>query len=116
MPPPEGWPRRRQGRGLATTSLVLGILSLALLLVCGVGVLTAIAGIVVGIVAVVRGVARGRAIAGIVLSALALLLGVAFLVWLAGSGVGGCFNSDFYPTPSARQRCIERQLGVTSAP
>jgi hypothetical protein len=112
MPPPEGWPHQRKGGGLATASLVLGIVSLFLLLICGIGVLTAIVGIVLGIIAVVRGVARGRAIAGIVLSALALLLALAFVVWLSSSGVGDCFDDRRYPTQSAKQRCLENRLGA----
>ncbi len=111
-PPPGGWQPPKRGGGLATAALVLGIVSLFLLVVCGIGVITAIVGLVLGILALVRGGGKGRAIAGIVLSALALLIAAAAWAWFANSNAGDCFDDRRYPTQSAKQRCLERELGV----
>ncbi|MBB4938088.1 hypothetical protein FHR32_002393 [Streptosporangium album] len=107
-PPPPGsdW-SRRQGGGLGTTALVLGIVSLFLLVVCGLGVLTAIAGLIVGIVAVVKNSNRGRAWVGIVLSALTLIIAAVLLSWLY-SRIGDCAGLP----AELQQRCIEQRLGV----
>lgn len=104
---------RPGGDGLATAALVLGILSLFLLVVCGVGVLLALVGLILGIVAVTRGGGRGRAVAGIVLSVLTLLLALLFVLWLTNSGITDCFDPDRYPSQSAVQDCLEREYGVT---
>jgi hypothetical protein len=98
-----------RGGGLGTAALVLGILSLFLLFVCGVGVLTAIAGLIVGFIAVFKNSNKGRAIAGIVLSALTLILAVIGFTWFV-TNFQECFN---LPTQAEVQRCVERKLGVT---
>jgi hypothetical protein len=91
---------------------VLGIVSLPLLVVCGVGLLTAIVGLVLGVLALVRGGGKGRAIAGIVLSVLALLIAAAVWAWFANTDAGDCFDNRRYPTQDAKQRCLEREFGV----
>lgn len=95
------------GGGLGTAALVLGIVSLFLLVVCGLGVLTAIVGLVLGIVAVVRNSNRGRAWVGIALSVLTLIIAVVLLSWIY-SKVGDCANLP----PELQQRCIEERFGV----
>ncbi|MGW4644242.1 DUF4190 domain-containing protein [Sphaerisporangium sp. NPDC004334] len=100
------------GGGLGTAALVLGIISLFLLLICGLGVLTAIAGLIVGIVAVAKNRNRGRAIAGIVLSALAIVLAIIGFLWFLGN-FSECFN---LPTQTEVQQCVERKLGVNVEP
>lgn len=111
--PPYGQPggppvAARPGGGLGTAALVLGIVSLLLLLVCGLGVLTAIAGIIVGIIAVVRKSNKGRAIAGIVLSVLTLIIAIIVFSWFV-SNFQECFN---LPSQAEAQQCVERKLGV----
>ncbi|MER7212355.1 DUF4190 domain-containing protein [Streptosporangium sp. NPDC000239] len=99
--------QKPRGGGLGTASLVLGIASIFLLVVCGLGVLTAIAGLVIGIVAFVKDSNRGRAVGGIVLSVLALIIAVVFLTWFY-STVGDCMDLP----PGLQQRCVEERLGV----
>ncbi|MFC4536263.1 DUF4190 domain-containing protein [Sphaerisporangium dianthi] len=117
--PPYGAPpyqapygKRPAGGGLGTAALVLGIVSLFLLLICGLGVLTAIVGLIIGIVAVAKHSNRGRAIAGIVLSALTLVLAVIGFMWFLGT-FSECFN---LPTQADVQQCVEQKLGVNVAP
>ncbi|MFF0572401.1 hypothetical protein [Streptosporangium saharense] len=100
-------PYQKSGGGLGTTALVLGIASIFLLLACGLGVLTAIAGLIIGLVALAKNSNRGRAIWGIALSALALVLAVVFLTWFY-SRVGDCMNLP----QNLQQRCVEERLGV----
>ncbi|MEU9890768.1 DUF4190 domain-containing protein [Sphaerisporangium sp. NPDC051017] len=87
---------------------MLGIVSLFLLFICGLGVLTAIVGIILGVIATVRNANRGRAVVGIVLSGLTLVLAVVGFTWFF-STFQECFN---LPTQSEAQQCVERKLGV----
>lgn len=108
------WPPRR-GTAAATTALVLGAASLLLLPICGIGVIVALAGLVVGVVALTRGAARGRALAGLALSVLALLIAVSFLAWLASTGVARCLDETLYPTRGDLEACLQERLGVPVA-
>ncbi|MGV9325508.1 hypothetical protein [Streptosporangium sandarakinum] len=101
------WAPEKPRTGIGTAALVLGIVSIFLLLVCGLGVLTAVAGLIVGIVAVAKNAGRGRGWAGIILSALTLVIAVIFLSWLY-SKVGDCANLP----PELQRRCIEDRLGI----
>jgi zinc transporter ZupT len=87
---------------------VLGILSIVLLLVCGIGLLTAVAGLVVGFIALARRSNKGRAIVGLVLSGLTLLLGVIAFVWFLNT-FQECLDQ---PTQAEVQSCVESKLGV----
>jgi membrane protein implicated in regulation of membrane protease activity len=107
VPPGGGWQPRRGG-GLGTAALVLGIISLFLLFLCGVGVLTAVAGLIVGIIAVVKGSNRGRAWVGIGLSALALVLAVVAVTWFYTT-FEECLR---LPTQEQAQKCVERKLNM----
>ncbi|MFC7647078.1 DUF4190 domain-containing protein [Streptosporangium lutulentum] len=104
---PGGPPMRGQGGGLGTASLVLGIVSVLLLVACGIGLLTAVVGLILGIVAVVKHSNRGRAWAGIILSVLTMIIAAVFVGWLYNK-VGDCVN---LPT-ELQQRCIEDRFGV----
>jgi hypothetical protein len=89
--------------GLATTALVLGIVSLPLLVFVGFGALLGIAAIVVGIVALRRanrGEAGGRglAIGGIATGAVSVVLGILIVIALFAFGFG--FAGEL-------ERCIE---------
>ncbi|GAA1286516.1 hypothetical protein Psi02_53840 [Planotetraspora silvatica] len=88
-----------------------------LLLVCGVGTLTAIAGIIVGIIAITKRSNKRRAIVGLCLSALTLLLGliagVLIYNWYHSKNLGECFDPSLYPSQEAAQRCVEEKLGGT---
>jgi len=94
---------------------VLGICSIVLLLVCGVGTLVALVGLVLGIVAIARNSNRSRAIWGVVLSTLtllfALIIGVVFVNWFQSRHVGECFDRSLYPTQEDAQRCLQDKLG-----
>jgi len=92
--------------------MILGILSPFLLFLCGIGVLTAIIGLILGIIAVVRNANRGRAWVGVALSALTIVLAAAASIWFF-SNFGECMNA---PTQEAAQRCVEERLGGPAAP
>ncbi|MFC5750377.1 hypothetical protein [Actinomadura rugatobispora] len=119
------------------TSLVLGLLSVPTLLICGLGILLALAGLVVGIIALVQ--ARSRASAAwappdawpppatgpgapgrrgvIVMAVVGIAASVATLgltAWLVIK-VAGCGNPARYPDDAARQRCVEREFPFTRA-
>jgi hypothetical protein len=89
--------------GLATTALVLGIVSLPLLIFFGLGALLGIAAIVVGIIALGRAkrgeaAGRGLAIGGIATGAVSVVLGVLIVVALFAFGFG--FADEL-------ERCVE---------
>ena len=105
---PGGYGAPEQGGGLGTASLVLGIVDLFLLFLCGLGILTAIVGIILGIIAVVKNANKGRAWAGIILSALALILATIAIAWFY-TNFSDCMN---LPTQELAQRCVEDKLGV----
>jgi disulfide bond formation protein DsbB len=94
--------------------MVLGIASLVLLFVCGLGTLTAIVGVVLGVVALVKDSNRTRAIVGIVLSAvtliLAMILAAVLFNWFQSKNFGECFDPALHPTQESAQRCVERKL------
>ncbi|MBB5967453.1 DUF4190 domain-containing protein [Planomonospora venezuelensis] len=110
-PPPGDRSQHGQGGRLGTAALVLGIVSLVLLFACGAGVLTAIAGVVLGIVAVVKDSNRGRAWVGLLLSALALIIAAVFLAWFVNK-VGGCLDLP----RELQQRCVEERFGIDIQP
>ncbi|WP_090770901.1 DUF4190 domain-containing protein [Nonomuraea maritima] len=118
-PPPPGSPYGgpgggygppRQGSGLATASLVLGVASPFLVFVCFTGVITAILSIIFGCVALAKRVGRGRAIAGIVISALSLVLFAIVAIWF-WNVVEACAH---LPTPEA-DRCVQERLPWTES-
>lgn len=123
LPPPPGGPagpyggpwEPQRGGGLGTAAFVLGICSLVLLLVCGVGTVLAIVGLVLGIVAIARNSNRRRAVAGVVLSVLtlliALVIGVLLYNWFQARHLGECFDRRLYPTQEDARRCVEEKLG-----
>ncbi|GAA3308408.1 hypothetical protein GCM10020219_009670 [Nonomuraea dietziae] len=113
-PPPGGaqryqggpdWRPAQAGSGLATTSLVLGIASLFLLFVCFTGVLTAIVGLVLGLVAVSKGASKGRAWTGVALSALTLILAVGAAVWISNY-----FAECSGLPPRLSEACVESKI------
>ncbi|MEV4245342.1 hypothetical protein AB0J63_18275 [Streptosporangium canum] len=108
--PGDDWSRKQDG-GLGTAALVLGIVSLFLLVVCGLGALTAIVGLIIGIAAVVKNSNRGRAWVGIALSVLTLIIAVVVLSWFY-SKVGDCLNLP----PEFQQRCIQEKFGGQFTP
>ncbi|MQY04839.1 hypothetical protein [Actinomadura macrotermitis] len=109
---PPAAPRRD---GPAKASLALGVAGLLGLAFCLLGMLPALAGLVLGVLAVSRGTSAGRtAVAGIVCSALALLLGTMALYWLL-SKAAGCADEGRYPDGDARARCVEREFPFARA-
>ncbi|GGO16311.1 hypothetical protein GCM10010116_32950 [Microbispora rosea subsp. aerata] len=121
LPPPPGaggppggpWGRQPSG-ALGTAALVLGICSIVLLLVCGIGTLVALVGLVLGIVAIAKNSNRTKALVGVVLSGLTLLFAVIMSVviynWFQTKHVGECFDPRLYPTQEDAQRCVQDKL------
>lgn len=99
-------PRRNH---MAMTSLVLGLVGLPALLLCGLGLVLAMAGLVLGIMAASRGTGRGLAIAGIGVCLVTLLVGALGIFWML-SKAAHCADPDRYPTDLDRQRCIEQEF------
>src|SRR5690606_5804305 len=93
-------------------AMILGILSPFLLFLCGIGVLTAIIGLILGIIAVVRNANRGRAWVGVALSALTIVLAAAASIWFF-SNFGECMHA---PTEGPARRCADERLGRPAAP
>ncbi|MCP2337691.1 DUF4190 domain-containing protein [Actinomadura rupiterrae] len=106
-------PRAPERRGLATASLVLGLVGLPALLLCGAGLAAALVGLVLGAVAALRGQSRGLAVAGVVCCAVTLAVGAVSLVWLL-SKAAQCADTSRYPDDYGRQRCIDREFPFTS--
>ncbi|WP_119726625.1 DUF4190 domain-containing protein [Thermomonospora amylolytica] len=102
-------PVREQRSGMATASLVLGLIGLPALLLCGLGMVLALVGLVLGFVAASRRTGRGTAAAGIVSCLVTLVVGAAGLFWLL-SQAAECADPDRYPTDADRERCIEREF------
>ncbi|WP_344861444.1 hypothetical protein [Planomonospora alba] len=100
-------PATGRGGGLGTAALVLGIASVLLLVACGLGVLTAIAGLIVGFIAVAKDANRRRAWVGIALSALALVIAAASVVWFF-SRASACMDLP----PGLQERCLEERFGI----
>lgn len=105
--PVEYPPQARNGLGVA--SLVLGIAAIITLLLCGLGVVVALAGLIVGIVAAVRNNDRRLAVTGITLSAVTLMIAVGMGVWFL-SRVSPCADKVHYPTKSARDLCLQARV------
>ncbi|WP_019632172.1 hypothetical protein [Actinomadura atramentaria] len=109
---PPGAPQRDP---LATAALTLGIVGLAGLSACLLGLLPAAVGLVLGAVALRRGGGRRRAaLAGVACSAAALVIGGVLLALLLGKAAK-CGDRD----PEARERCVQREFPFirdTSAP
>ncbi|TNY38210.1 DUF4190 domain-containing protein [Thermomonospora catenispora] len=102
-------PVREQRSGMATASLVLGLIGLPALLLCGLGMVLALVGLVLGFVAASRNAGRGTALAGIVSCLVTLAVGAAGVFWLL-SQAAECADPERYPTDADRQRCVEREF------
>jgi hypothetical protein len=115
--------------GMATASLVLGIIALVLCWTAFGGLVLGLLAVVLGIVAVRRarrgeGGGQGRAVAGLVTGGLGLLLGILFLVvWINffnSSGVQDLVSclQNAGSDPAAQQQCQEQfqQQYLPSAP
>jgi hypothetical protein len=88
-PPPPIRPARIQKQGLAVASLILGIFSMTFGLCCGLGIFTALAGVITGSVSLVQikndpvtNTGKPLSIIGIILSSVYLLVGIVFfMIW-----------------------------------
>jgi hypothetical protein len=105
-------PPQRRGLGIAT--LVLGIAALLTLVLCGIGVILAIPGLILGIIAIVRRNGRGMAVAGVILSAVTIVIAIGLAVWFYGR-VAPCADQTRYPTRQARDHCIEQRIPFLKA-
>ncbi len=109
---PPAPPRRS---GLARASQVLGITGLAGLVLCLLGVIPALAGLVLGTVALVRrDPDRRPAVVGVACSALALVIGAGALFWLL-SKAAQCGDETRYPDEASRRSCVEREFPFAKA-
>ena len=136
-PPLQGLTPRPRGRNAAVASFVLGLLSPLMLLVCGLGLLLAVAALVLGVIALARSRAReydgtapptvwppdatGPDVPGrrsvLVMAAVgiaAALATFALTVWLAAK-VAECGDVAKYPDAPSREECVEREFPFTRA-
>lgn len=102
-------PVREPHSGMATASLALGLIGLPALLLCGLGMVLALVGLVLGVVAASRHTGRSMAVAGIVSCLVTLVVGAAGVFWLL-SQAAECADPNRYPTDVDRQRCVEREF------
>ncbi|HZB33448.1 MAG TPA: hypothetical protein VE465_25040 [Streptosporangiaceae bacterium] len=100
-------------RGLGVTALVIGILAVPTLALCGMGLVVALAGLVVGGIAVARRNGRKYAISGIIISALTLILGGVGASWFLAQA-RECADTAKYPNADARERCVEDRFPFIS--
>lgn len=92
-------PVEQPANGLATASLVLGIISLILCWLYGAGLVTGIVGIVTGAMAKKRGNQSGSATGGLVMSIIAVAISAIWVIGcIACAGAAGCTacSSDYY--------------------
>lgn len=105
-----------KGGGLGTAALVLGIVSIVLLLVCGLGLLVAVAGVIVGIIAIAKRSNKGRAVVGLILSILTLVIGAIIIGvvvnWANKNNLAECFDTRLYPTQESSQQCVQRKINA----
>jgi amino acid transporter len=114
-PGPAGYPTAPQpppSNGLSIGALVTGILSLPLLIACGLGGLVGLVAIVLGVLGVRKaaelgGLGRGASITGIVTGALSVVLAIVFLVVLAM--FGAFWFEEGGPILEQIEQDIERQ-------
>lgn len=105
---PVGYPPQ-QRRGLGITALVLGIAAIITLLLCGLGAVVAVVGIIIGIIAVVQNNGRGLAVTGLALSGVTLLAAIGAGVWFF-TRVAPCTDESRYPTKAERDHCLENRV------
>jgi hypothetical protein len=101
-------------RGLGVTALVLGILAVPTLVLCGMGLVVALAGLVVGGIAVTRKNGRTYAVTGITISALTLVLGGVGASWFLAQA-RECADTAKYPDADARERCVDHRFPFINA-
>jgi hypothetical protein len=101
-------------RGLGVTALVLGILAVPTLVLCGMGLVVALAGLVVGGIAVNRKNGRSYAITGIIISSLTLVLGGVGASWFL-TQAHECADIAKYPNANAREQCVQHRFPFINA-
>lgn len=78
-------------------------------MLCGLGAVVAIAGIVIGVIAVVRDNGRGMAVTGLALSVVTLAAAIGAGIWFFGR-VSPCTDQTRYPTKADRDHCLEGRV------
>ncbi len=96
-------------RGIGITALVLGVLAVPMLVLCGMGLVVALAGLVVGGIAVARKNGRAFAITGITISALTLVIGGVGASWFLAQA-RECADTAKYPDADSRERCVQHRF------
>jgi membrane protein implicated in regulation of membrane protease activity len=110
------YPAAPARRGIGISALVLGILAVPALVLCGIGLVVALAGLFVGVIALVKGNGRGFAAGGMMLSVLVLAVGAVAVAWFV-SQARECADTAKYPDAQSREECIERKFPfVDSSP
>ena len=102
-------PPEPQGPGV--TALVLGLAGMFTFWMCGLGMVLAAVGLVVGAVAVSRGQGRVFGYLGIGVSVLALLIGFGVLAWFGMQAV----DCRSYADDLARTQCMEEKFPLLKA-
>jgi hypothetical protein len=106
MPPNMGMPQQSgPGKGMAITSLILGIVSVALCLYWFIALPAGIVAVVLGVMARKRGVGAGLALAGIITGAIGAVLGLIIGI-LALSGGG--FVKSYCTSNSGNAYCQQQ--------
>lgn len=105
---------RAPRRGLGVTALVLGILAVPTLVLCGIGLVVALGGLVVGGIALTRKNGRAYAITGITISALTLVLGGVGASWFLAQA-RECADAAKYPDADAREQCVQHRFPFVKA-
>jgi hypothetical protein len=106
LPGYKAYPRARPRRGIGVTALVLGILAAATLPLCGMGLVVALGGLVVGGIALARKNGRALAVTGITISALTLVGGGVGASWFLAQA-RECADTAKYPDADAREQCVQ---------
>lgn len=90
--------QQQQSKGLGIASMVLGIFSV-ITVWFGIGIVSAIVGLILGIVGRSKNKSDGFALAGIILSSLMLAVGILYIIIVvaaAGSFLGGLWSWSYY--------------------
>jgi EamA domain-containing membrane protein RarD len=108
-------PSTRQRQRLGTVALTLGLIAVPLAVLCGLGALSALAGLGFGVYAAVQDRGRRHAVLGIVASLLALVIACVVVGWFLAKAAK-CGDVRRYPGHAARVQCVEHEFPMVHRP